>query len=173
MFTQSRMQGLVLEDAHSAEYIKEQMLFYVVSSTVTTLTLFMLVSWLSCWIGMRMKTQARAIFTTVALIVAWSFLPMLILDPMFGSYAPQPRVEYRAMQMLTPASFIMWVGYHQPVFNPWNALLFNTILYGVIAVILRQHCIKGAEGLLGRRDQFSIRKELQGLFRRRPKVASE
>ena len=62
MFTQSRMQGLVLEEAHSAEYIKEEMLFYVVSSTVTTLTLFMLVSWLSCWIGMRMKTQARAIF---------------------------------------------------------------------------------------------------------------
>ena len=97
MFTQSSMPGLVLEEAHSAEYIKEQMLFYVVSSTVTTLTLFMLVSWLSCWIGMRMKTQSRAIFTTVALIVAWSFLPMLILDPMFGSYAPQPRVEYWAM----------------------------------------------------------------------------
>ena len=170
---QSSMPGLFLEEAHSAEYIEEQVLFYTVSSTVTTLTLFMLVSWLSCWIGMRMKTQSRAIFTTVAVIVAWSFLPMLILDPMFGSYAPQPRIEYRALQMLTPASFIMWVEYHQLVFKPWNALLFNTILYGGIAVILRQHCIKGAEGLLGRRDQFSIRKGLQGLFRRRPKVAPE
>lgn len=169
----SSMPGLVLEEAHSAEYIEEQVMFYVVSSMVTTLTLFMLVSWLSCWIGMRMKTQSRAIFTTVAVVVAWTFLPMLILDPMFGSYAPQPRIEYRALQMLTPASFIMWVEYHQLVFKPWNALLFNTILYGGIAVILRQHCIKGAEGLLGRRDQFSIRKGLQGLFRRRPKVAPE
>lgn len=170
---QSSVMGLVLEEAHSPEYIEEQVMFYVVSSTVTTLTLFMLVSWLACWIGMRMKTQSRAIFTTVAVIVAWSYLPILILDPMFGSDAPQPRIEYRALQMLTPASFIMWVEYHQLIFKPWNALLFNTILYGGIAVILRQHCIKGAEGLLGRRDQFSIRRGFQGLVRRRPKVAPE
>lgn len=170
---QTAFPGLVLENASSAEYIEEQLLFYVVSSTVTTLTLFSLVSWLSCWIGMRTRTQSRAIFATVAIIVAWSVLPLLILVPVYGSYEPQPRLENRALQMLTPASFVMWVEFHLLVLRPWNALLFNTLLYGGMTVILRQHCMKGADGLLGRGDQHSTRRGFQGFVRKRPKVIPE
>lgn len=157
----------------SAAYIEEQLAFYLVSSTVTTLTFFTLASWLSCWIGMRLRTQSRAIFTTVAILVAWCVLPLLVLDPIFGTYSPQARIEYRALQMLTPISFIRWTEYHELIVKPWNALLFNTVLYGGVAFILRQHCLNGAEGLLGRRDQFSARRGFQGLFRIRPRIVPE
>jgi ABC-type Na+ efflux pump permease subunit len=154
------------------QFVQDQLTFYVVASIVTTLTLFTLVSWLSCWIGMRLKTQSRAIFTTVAVLVAWCVLPLLVLKPAFGDYAPHADVVYRSLQMLTPVSFIRWIEYHELAFKPWHALAFNSLLYGGIALILRQHCMKGAEGLLGRRDQFSSTRGFQGLIRR-PRAATE
>ncbi|MDA0591632.1 MAG: ABC transporter permease subunit [Planctomycetota bacterium] len=153
--------------------VEVQLTFYLVASVVTTLICLTLVSWLSCWIGMRMKTQSRAIFTTVAVLVAWCVLPLLVLKPAFGDFAPHSDVVYRSLQMLTPVSFIRWIEYHELTFKAWHALVFNSLLYGGVALILRQHCMKGAEGLLGRRDQFSSTRGFQGLFRRRPQAAAE
>jgi hypothetical protein len=155
------------------QFVQDQLTFYLVASFVTTLTLFTLVSWLSCWIGMRLRTQSRAIFTTVAVLVAWCVLPLLVLKPAFGDFAPQSDIVFRSLQMLTPISFIRWIEYHELIIKPWHALIFNSLLYGGVALILRQHCMKGAEGLLGRRDQFSSTRGFQGLIRRRPQTAAE
>jgi ABC-type Na+ efflux pump permease subunit len=154
------------------QFVQDQLTFYLVASFVTTLTLFTLVSW-PCWIGMRLRTQSRAIFTTVAVLVAWCVLPLLVLKPAFGDFAPQSDIVYRSLQMLTPISFIRWIEYHELIFKPWHALIFNSLLYGGVALILRQHCMKGAEGLLGRRDQFSSTRGFQGMIRRRPQTAPE
>lgn len=155
------------------QFVQDQLTFYLVASVGTTLICFTLVSWLSCWIGMRLKTQSRAIFTTVAVLVAWCVLPLLVLKPAFGDYAPHSDDVYRSLQMLTPVSFIRWVEYHELSFKAWHALAFNSLLYGGVALILRQHCMRGAEGLLGRRDQFSSTRGFQGLLRRRPRAAAE
>ena len=52
-------------------------LIYIVCSLLTVGIYLPLVSWLSLWIGLKMRTRFKAILTALAVIVAWCAVPVI------------------------------------------------------------------------------------------------
>ncbi len=52
-------------------------LIYIVCSLLTVGIYLPLVSWLSLWIGLKMRTRFKAILTALAVIVAWCAVPII------------------------------------------------------------------------------------------------
>ena len=85
----------------------ESWALYLLCSLLSVAIYLPIVAWLSLLIGIRVRTQNKAIFTTLAIIVAWCALPMfvtiaLVDMPRFGSQETAASL----LLLLSPASII-------------------------------------------------------------------
>jgi hypothetical protein len=114
-------------------------------------------AWLSLYIGLRVKTQTRAIMGSLAAILAWCIGPpfaVLLLATVFDQMR-RPDSGLIALFLFSPA-FIM--GFNESndwavlAKAPWIAVIVNFTAYGLILVCLRKLCYAHANRLLGRAD---------------------
>jgi hypothetical protein len=122
-----------------------------------------LVSWLSLLIGLKVRTQARAVIASLAAIVAWCVVPillftmpleMLLIGPRWGR-GPEAWREalIRFSALLSPATIIPFNEFNalnQLADWRWLPVIVNFVGYGACLVYFRRLCLTNADRLLGR-----------------------
>jgi len=113
--------------------------FPYLTCAVLTLVIYLpMVTWLSLWIGMRVRTRFRAIMTSLGFLMFW-----IALCPLFffifgehGNYA----LNLISLASPISAGVLNEFGELHKVWDTetaWPVIIANTTIYGLIAVILR------------------------------------
>lgn len=130
---------------------------YMFGAIPAVLIYLPLLAWLSFAIGLRIKSQTRAIFASLALIVVWCALPFItgiVIHEGFRS------VNYRESPLsyiflLSPISVIAFSEFSElTMFNstPWIATFVNWLIYGGLLIAVREWCLLTASRRLGRSE---------------------
>jgi ABC-type transport system involved in multi-copper enzyme maturation permease subunit len=135
---------------------------YLVCSALSIGIYFPLVAWLSLLIGLKVRTQIRAIIGSMAAITAWCIAPLVFIVMPVSIMTQASRMyggnDWNSVTqldwLLSPASIIFinagdWRGYHA---DPWLCVLLNFAVYGAALVKIRSICLKNADRWLGRSE---------------------
>jgi ABC-type transport system involved in multi-copper enzyme maturation permease subunit len=141
-------------DAWRNGLVQWPVLCYLGSGIVTMLIYFPMIAGLATLAGLKLKTQTRAIFAALGLIVAWNLLPLMVLGPMFEIYNVRWSNGGEYYLMSIPAVMI-GANEFREFTSPWKALFANSIWYGGITVGLWTMCLLGFDGMLGRFDSLN------------------
>lgn len=115
-----------------------------------------LAAWLSLFIGLKVRTQARAIVASLAALVGWCLLPIfLVTIPLEIVFRPagMDKKIINALALLSPATIIPFNemnALNQFADEPWLPIVVNFALYGTCLVAFRWKCLSQADQLLGR-----------------------
>jgi ABC-type transport system involved in multi-copper enzyme maturation permease subunit len=122
-----------------------------------------LLKWLALWMGLRLRSQMRAVLSTIGLVVAWLMVPDIIravLVEMAGITVPNwcealfalnPTVQISAIEDLNISARHASTKMTEEGFTPFLVLTaLNMTLYSVAGFLLRRRVFRGADQLLGR-----------------------
>lgn len=129
-----------------------QWLPYLIGSLVTIGIYFPMLIWLFCWIGMKVKSQMKAILSSVSLIIIWCILPIILAFPIFILF---PTINVSSVlygMFLSPAAYIV-MNENAQFFefgSAWFPLIANTLIYGTCYYLFRFQCINHIDKNLGR-----------------------
>ncbi|MBI3862044.1 MAG: hypothetical protein HY290_09125, partial [Planctomycetia bacterium] len=133
---------------------------YLVCSLLTLAVYLPLIAWMSFYIGLRVKTQARAIVGALAAVLAWCIGPLIfIMLPIEILFRPQANSVFGFLFLTSPASIIAFNegnGWREVLEHPWLAMILNFGWYGGCALVFRELCLRNADRLLGRVDVHEI-----------------
>lgn len=123
---------------------------YTVVAILSTLVYLSLAVWFAFWMGLRFRSQTRAILFTLVLMLAWIFVPLsmasiAVYDTRWGMPGP---VIVSAWHIFNPAALIMHNEQHQALPTWWVAL--NLGASGAAAFSFRWNCLTHADRYLGR-----------------------
>ena len=129
---------------------------YLVSATLAVVIYLPMVAWISFAIGLWVRSQARAIFASLAVIVAWCAVPLIIGVTIMEVFRMYGQREWNWLMLLSPASIIPFTefsGLDEFSHAPWLAVILNTLAYGTVLFVVRLLCLTNAPGLLGRAER--------------------
>jgi hypothetical protein len=116
-----------------------------------------LFSWLSLWIGMRVRTRFRASVVALGAIVAWCAVPMLVIEyiaPVSVGVGRPPMEPWGAYGwFLSPIVLLLANearGLESMHGGPWLPIVANVLFYSGVAFVLRSYCLRHADALLRR-----------------------
>ncbi len=136
---------------------------YLALSLASVAIYLPLLTWLALWIGLKVRSQIKAVLGTTALVAAWLLVPVVtrtILVDMTGMGVPawidwllalSPARQIAAIEGLNRAAATM-----RQDAEVWPLLLFlglllaNFTLHAVLWRRLRRKCLESADRLLGR-----------------------
>jgi hypothetical protein len=133
---------------------------YFVSATLAVVIYLPMVAWISFGIGLWVRSQARAIFASLAVIVAWCAVPLIIGVTIMEVFRMYGQREWNWLTLLSPASIIPFTefsGLDEFSHAPWLAVILNTLTYGSVLFVVRLLCLTNAPGLLGRAERPPVR----------------
>jgi len=114
-----------------------------------------MVTWVSLWIGLKVRTPSRAVIATMVVLVLWCAGPpivMIMLDEL--TRLDVTELPWSAGFLLSPASIIGFAesGYDWDWFGrePFVAVAANFLWHGAIWGLFRTMCLVGADKPLGR-----------------------
>ena len=116
-------------------------------SSVTAVLLYVpLISWLSLWMGLRVRSQARAILLTSSLIGGWTLLPMML--PEHPGFYHSNLAQQFSWLRFSPASIFRY----PPAGNALGLLTIavHACIYAFLLVAIRRYVLSRADRLLGR-----------------------
>ncbi len=133
---------------------------YLVGSMLSLLVYLPLVIWLSMWIGLKTKSQTRAILLSLATITAWCLIPFGV----FILFAELTGTEYTSILFLAPCAMIVVNELNEfPKYSnamdtqamlAWVVILVNYAWYGGWVLVFRGLSLRHADRYLGRRDEL-------------------
>jgi hypothetical protein len=124
---------------------------YLLTGLTTVLIYLPMISWLSFWIGLKIRSQGKAICAAVGTLVAWCLIPLLVLFPFIIMMAMNGTGEGELLTIVSPMMIIPFNEFaNYP--DPWEAFYINTAVYGTIMLIMRFTCLFRSVRLLGRHD---------------------
>jgi hypothetical protein len=131
---------------------------YLISSVLTVLIYLPLVAWLSLAIGLKVRTQARAMIGSLGAIVGWCVLPFLFcVTPLaIATNRSGDTALLFSTMLLSPATVVLWNEIEERqllhVFGDrvWVAFLLNFVGYGLALLLFRGMALKNANRWLGR-----------------------
>jgi ABC-type transport system involved in multi-copper enzyme maturation permease subunit len=121
---------------------------YLVCAVSSILIYLRMITWLSLWISLRVRTRFQAIIAAVGTLAVWTGLVPLIFHLTEGAW--------RSLVILSPATVPLLNEFNQfgeidgLLGNPWAATLANAALYWGIALFFRRRLYADAESLLRR-----------------------
>ena len=115
---------------------------YALCSFLSILIYLPLVAWLSFWIGIKIKSQARAILTALILLGAWILLPLTTSPPQFG-----PARGIGLLSVLSPAQIMI---NNETRLASFTWILLHFLCCGGFLFYLRSLCMMKADEYLGR-----------------------
>jgi len=127
---------------------------YLLSGILSVVIYLPMVAWLSLFIGIRVRSQSKAIFATMAALVGWCALPVFLIVLIFEISGGWNGASLGNLWLLlSPATIIV----NSEVFelentfqSGWLAVILNSLLYGLVAVLLRVFCLTNLDSRLGR-----------------------
>lgn len=131
---------------------------YLVGSLITLSIYLPMLIWLFCWIGMKVKSQTKAILTALGLIIVWCLLPFILAFPIFMLNPSFDEDSIIYGLFLSPASFVVIneIAEFHEFGTPWIPLLVNTIIYGGCLLLFRSQCLNHIDENLGRLSDQDI-----------------
>lgn len=127
---------------------------YLVCSMLSVGIYLPLVAWLSLFIGLRVRSQARAIIGSLGAIVGWCILPFVFIFIPFVILTNRSS-DATFLLLLSPATIIPLNEFREIEFIcdfPWVAVVFNFLIYGGALLVLRAVCLCYADQYLGRTE---------------------
>jgi len=113
-----------------------------------------MVSWFAMWIGLKMKTSARAIITAVAGLVLWlATPPLLVLLWIIVVNRGRDNDALLFPMLLSPATILPFNEFHEwRAFgtSPWAPIIINFTFHGGMWFLFRYLCLSRADKYLGR-----------------------
>ncbi|MBI3864188.1 MAG: ABC transporter permease subunit [Planctomycetia bacterium] len=122
-----------------------------------------LVTWLALWMGLYVRSQMKAVLTTIALLAGWLLVPDIvraIVVDMAGSQVPtwcealfalNPAVQIPAIEDLNTTARMASAKVTREGFVPFLMLTAtNFLIYGFAGWLLRRRVLANADRLLGR-----------------------
>ena len=132
-------------------------LLYLLCS-ITTLSIYLpLTAWLSLLIGIRIRSQSKAIFVVLATLVTWCVLPVVCAILFLMNNGLSPDTKYSFMFLASPAFMIAlneFFGWSEFFEAPWVAWLCHTMVYGVILIVIRFVCLRDLDKHFGRPSEM-------------------
>jgi ABC-type transport system involved in multi-copper enzyme maturation permease subunit len=138
---------------------------YLVCQALSFAILLPLVAWLSLLIGLKVRTQGRAIMASMAAIVGWCVGPLIfIVTPLTILFPRQsfpngmPEVIELAW-LLSPATVVF--ANEVNVLNEfqlkaWGMIAVNFAIYGILLFWFRRICLVHADRWLGRLEAEKV-----------------
>lgn len=126
---------------------------YLTCSMLSLVVYLPLVSWVSFFIGLKVRNQTRAIVGSLAGIVGWCVLPLLFVTPLIGLFARSPRSGSGILFLTSPAVIIPFNEFsalEELGGSPGMAVFLNFLFYGVLLIAVRAKCLAAADRQLGR-----------------------
>jgi hypothetical protein len=125
---------------------------YLACSVLSLAVYLPMVAWLALWIGLKVRTQARAIIGSLAAIVGWCVGPIIFcVFPIAITTGPSKDMEFTLL--ISPMMIIIineFDGLHAMMKSPWAGMVVNFLGYGGALAVFRGMCLNRAEALLGR-----------------------
>ena len=124
-------------------------------SLLAMATYLPLAAWLSLWIGLRVKTRARAIVLALATIVGWCLLPIvfIFMPLMMLRQAGDVTSPLNFSIFLSPAMLLAvneYGDWREFGDSSWPAMVLNFAIYGSLLYFIRRACLVHADRYLGR-----------------------
>jgi ABC-type transport system involved in multi-copper enzyme maturation permease subunit len=132
-------------------------------SAGTLLAYIPLLKWLSLWMGLHIRSQMKAVLTTIGLVAAWLLIPDIIRAVVVemaaaempgwceALFALNPKVQIPAIEDLNVTARIASARVTREGFVPFLLLTAaNLSLYGTAGFFLRRKVLADADRLLGR-----------------------
>ena len=145
---------------------KDSALVYVVCTLLTVGIFLPLTSWLSVWIGLKMRTRFKAILTALAVIVAWCVVPVIgvIFLQSVRSFDNPPGVFFKGACLLLSPIGVPAVNeesdlHNFPPFDDWRSnmpgtawlvLAVNFTFYAALLLLFRHLALSRADRYLRR-----------------------
>lgn len=129
-----------------------QWLPYLIGSLLTIAIYMPMLIYLFCWLGMKIKSQTKAILTALGGILLWSVLPFILAFPIFmlNPSFDEDSVIYGVL--LSPASFLVLneIAEFHEFGSIWIPLFVNSAIYGGCLLWFRHLCRNHIDEKLGR-----------------------
>ena len=145
--------------AASAELTSELTAWLRLPFTIITAWVYLhLTMWVAMAVSLKMRVQTQATVTILALIAAWVALPLLAVS-LIDDLTHLNLKESYWLDLLSPVSAIIddgkyaehYEGRPSQSLSLWlNRMVINLCWYGGIWWLVRRHCLKLADTLLGR-----------------------
>jgi ABC-type transport system involved in multi-copper enzyme maturation permease subunit len=130
-------------------------LLYFVASTLAVVIYLPLIAWLSFWIGLKVRSQARAIFGSLALLAGWSVIPFILFVIVIEILRFHRHTPLHYFALLSPAAIIPFSEFSaldEMNDTPWLAVVMNFLFYGAILFFVRRSSLRYAARHLGRAE---------------------
>lgn len=132
---------------------------YIVCSTLSVGIYLPMVAWLALWIGLKLRTQARAIMGAAAAVVAWCIAPLIFfvfpLEILTRGSGQNKVFIYSVLSspaVIVPLNEFSELNHFTG--GPWLPIILNFLGYGTCLFLLRQACLSNADRLLGRLESY-------------------
>jgi ABC-type transport system involved in multi-copper enzyme maturation permease subunit len=132
---------------------------YLVSAVLSIGIYLPMIAWMSLWIGLWTRSQARAIIGALATIVAWCVLPFLFIvlpiEIIFGGQAMSSASPFSFLTLFSPATVVVLTEVnelHEVGRAPWLAVILNFVIYVPCYVLFRALCLNFADRCLDRNE---------------------
>lgn len=122
-----------------------------------------LIAWFALWIGLKVRSQIKAVLTGITLIGAWLIIPVVVGRICTDLLGHRPDGLVRHLLFLTPTYLIPAIEsmgglVMPPIGSPqyasampaWWTFAANLLLHGLALYGLRHWCLANADRLLGR-----------------------
>ena len=127
--------------------------WYLLGSLGAIVVLMRMVAWLSMLLGLALKSQTKAIFATLGIIVAWCVLPvfgLFIWDELLNIRLEWNSPLTHLAFAQSPAVWIVAVEAGGFPDGTGTIVICSLIEYTAIAIALREICLSAAAKMLGR-----------------------
>jgi hypothetical protein len=101
------------------------------------------------------KSQARAIFASLAVIVGWCAIPLIVGVSIMDLFRLHPATPFHYFMLLSPATIIPMAEFtalDELNHTPWLAMVLNYCIYVPILVFVQLHSLAFAARHLGRAE---------------------
>ena len=131
----------------------ENWAIYLTCALLSVAVYLPMTAWLSLLIGLRVRSQNKAIFSTLAAIVAWCVLPVFSTIMLVELTGASPGDSLSYLVLLSPATVIPFNEFFalDEIFaTPAVAVMLNFAFYGFVLFVLRAACLRDLDRHLGR-----------------------
>lgn len=135
----------------------ESPICYLITMVLNLVIMLQLFAWVSMLMGMWMKTSTRAIFASLALVVGWMILPIVVLVTFFEMFHVGRHSVIVMSLIASPAMvpFLTEIGEMDDLFDQdmvWPVVITHIMIYTSLLFAIRWFCLKRAAKLLGRSE---------------------